>query len=203
MIKKNFARKTVMTLSAILTVMMLCFAGIISIGETAEAASSDYVLPEVLKWINEKADTGWNEDVDGFSGVQCVDLIKAYYQFLGYDYVAGNANEYATDDKFLQDGWYRDNIPSPGSIVAWPENVETGKGGSATGIYGHVAIVVEVDGEKVYTVETNYNGISAAQKVEREPENAIYIHPNFNRDSRAIIKWAIKVPKQIIQEKTS
>jgi len=45
---------------------------------SAYAVSQD----EAVQWAWDRINEHWAQDVDGASSVQCVDLIKAYYQFL-------------------------------------------------------------------------------------------------------------------------
>ena len=53
---------------------------------------------EALQWV--KAQVGKSIDTDGYPAgqpYQCVDLIKAYYSYLGVASVSGNGKDYATN----------------------------------------------------------------------------------------------------------
>lgn len=152
-------------------------------GLKVEAASC--AVNDAVSWITDKAETGWNTDVDGEWGCQCVDLIFAYYLFLGYPSQGGNAFQYAQGSFGIPagSGWYKDTTPSPGAIIVWPGNTDTGSW--TTGENGHVGLVYSVIGSAVYTVESNVdNGGSIyggpARYRTRYPKNAVYIHPVFS-----------------------
>ena len=84
---------------------------------------------DALNWLQSKV--GQTIDYDGSWGGQCVDLIYAYYNFLGVAVQGGNARDYATN--FLPDGLERiPNCAQPklGDILIYA-------GGTG---YGHVAI---------------------------------------------------------------
>ncbi|HBH95611.1 MAG TPA: hypothetical protein DDX91_07645 [Ruminococcaceae bacterium] len=149
---------------------------------TANVEATDRTVSDVVSWIKARADEGWNVDVDGAYGCQCVDLIYAYYEYLGYARCGGSAYQYAYGSFGIPSGsgWYKDTTPSPGAIIVWPGNVWTGQW--TTSDAGHVGLVYAVEGSTVYTVETNlsapYNG-GPARYCTRYPQNAIYIHPDF------------------------
>ncbi|MEI3220294.1 MAG: hypothetical protein V8S08_12590 [Lachnoclostridium sp.] len=65
----------------------------------AKAASAD----EAISWV--QSQVGKAIDYDGVYGAQCVDLIKAYYHYLGVSPVGGNGCDYATNA--LPAGWTR------------------------------------------------------------------------------------------------
>lgn len=105
-------------------------------------------------WAQARADEGWDDDYDGAYGVQCVDLIKAYYDFLGESPVSGNADAYRYND--LPSGWeriesYSDFVPEPGDIVIWSAGTSIG---SDT---GHVAIALSASDSIVTVAETRNN----------------------------------------------
>lgn len=118
----------------------------------------------------------WGVDVDNFAGCQCVDLIKFYIKYLTGgktpNFLA-NAFEYASFK--LPDGFTRIySNPQPGDIVVWDKN----KGGA--GNYGHVGIVIGVNGGTITVAETNYNGMMYVT-VHDHPTSTVtcYIHPSF------------------------
>ena len=150
--------------------------------ESLKVEATSRTVNDAVSWIKARANEGWNVDVDGVNGCQCVDLIYAYYEYLGYSRCGGNAYQYAYGSFGIPSGsgWYKDTTPSPGSIIVWPGNVWTGQW--TTTEYGHIGLVYAVEGSTVYTVETNlsspYNG-GPARYCTRYPQNAIYIHPDF------------------------
>ena len=99
---------------------------------------------------------GKSIDYDGVYGVQCVDLIKAYYSYLGVNAVKGNGCDYITNA--LPSGWQRikntpDFIPQPGDIAVWTSAVGGG--------YGHVGIVISGGLREFVSVDQNWGGKSA------------------------------------------
>ena len=133
---------------------------------------------EAVAWARDRANESWSEDVDGVYGCQCVDLIKAYYKYLGNSYVLGNACDYQSNA--LPAGWYRDNTPSPGAVAVWAAYT-TIQHGWDTDQYGHVGIVVEVNGSTLKTVETNAAWRQYARYLDRPAGNVTcFIHPDFS-----------------------
>ena len=81
-------RKKILTaLLLIMVIMTLLPYG----GKTAEAASAG----EAMAWV--QSQVGNSIDYDGAYGAQCVDFIKAYYNYLGVTPVRGNGRDYATN----------------------------------------------------------------------------------------------------------
>lgn len=183
--KKLFKKVTSAFLALAIAVTFLPIA-------TVNVEATSRTVNDAVSWIKARANEGWNVDVDGAYGCQCVDLIYAYYLFLGYPIQGGNGCNYAQGSFGIPtgSGWYKDTTPSPGAIIAWDENVSTGGVVRSDGsVYqsrtyagGHVGLVYAVEGSTVYTVETNlsapYNGGPAQYRI-RYPQNAIYIHPDF------------------------
>ena len=58
---------------------------------------------EALNWLHNAV--GVSIDFDGAYGAQCVDLLKAYYDYLGVGAQHGNAQDYRSN--FLPQGWQR------------------------------------------------------------------------------------------------
>lgn len=109
----------------LIVVMALCSTS------HAQAATRE----EAVAWV--MAQKGKGIDDDGVYGVQCVDLIRAYYKYLGVNAVGGNAKDYASNA--LPAGWKRiknyDSFnPEPGDVAIW--------GANKYSAYGHVAIVL-------------------------------------------------------------
>lgn len=84
---------------------------------------------EAMNWV--KSQVGKGIDYDGAYGCQCVDLIKAYYSYLGVNPVGGNGSDYRSNS--LPTGWNRIQgaQPQKGDILVYT--------GGYNG-YGHVAI---------------------------------------------------------------
>ena len=147
---------------------------------TTEAAASDFTAEQAVAWANNCASTKWDKDVDGAYGTQCVDLILAYYSYLGVSRSKGNATDYQTNT--LPSGWKRvKSSPQPGDVIVWAGNTKINSSYTLSK-YGHVGIVVAVSGNKLTTVETNADlNVSYAQKKSRDASYAAcFIRPNFS-----------------------
>lgn len=188
MIENVSLRKRLAAMFMTFAVTLLCLVGIVPVEVTIDAVSSRTV-DEAVAWIQARGNEAWNVDVDGINGCQCVDLVMAYYEYLGYNRVSGSGYDYAVSNNVLVDGMTRDGNPKPGDIIAWNANVIAGWSSDYNTdkiyAYGHVGLVYAVDGSTVYTVETNTTTNSGkdvhqyARKLTRVPQNAVYIHPNF------------------------
>lgn len=99
---------------------------------TAEAKPTTKTVDEAIAWLDSKV--GESIDYDGVEGVQCVDLAKAYYNYLGVEPVGGNGKAYETNK--LPDGWTRipkgEGTPQKGDIIYY--------GQKGSNVWGHVAI---------------------------------------------------------------
>ncbi len=86
-----------------------------------------YTQNDALNWLHNVV--GASIDFDGAYGAQCVDLVKAYYDFLGVGAQHGNAQDYRSN--FLPEGWQRIEgaEPLPGDVLIY-----------IGGEYGHVAV---------------------------------------------------------------
>ena len=116
----------------------------------AYASTGGKTAAQAIAWVRSKVGKGI--DADGANGNQCVDLAKAYYNFLGQSQVRGNGCDYAYNDK--PSGWSRlqGAKPQKGDILVY-----TGGWGG----YGHVAIY-----ESDYsTYHQNWNGHSYVERV--------------------------------------
>ena len=91
------------------------------------AGMLDISQSEALNWLHNAV--GVSIDFDGAYGAQCVDLLKAYYDYLGVGAQHGNAQDYRSN--FLPEGWQRIEgaEPMPGDILIY-----------IGGTYGHVAV---------------------------------------------------------------
>ncbi len=133
------------SLSIILAVIMVLSVFVV-VPITSSAATA-HTQSEAVNWIKAKANDGWWQDVDGAYGCQCVDLIKAYYQYFGYAAVQGNAWEYKSGHLPAGSNWSYSGTPKPGSVFV--------KDKDSTWTMGHVGLVYAVEGSTIYTVETN------------------------------------------------
>lgn len=140
--KKNFGKKLFSLFFAVLMVV-----SVIPLGTITASAAVSHSQSEAVEWAKQRVKNPI--DYDGVYGVQCVDLIKAYYNYLGNTPVRGNANEYAWNA--LPSGWtriqyYDGFVPQPGDIAVWTY---------ARSAYGHVAIVLTADQSRMYVAEQN------------------------------------------------
>lgn len=123
MLLKNFVRKLIIPTAGIIVTMPVMLGAT----EVTFAQTNGKTAEEAVAWV--QSYEGQGIDYDGSYGNQCVDLIKAYYDYLGETPVRGNADTYAYNA--LPEGWQRIQgaEPQPGDILVYT-------GGS----YGHVAI---------------------------------------------------------------
>ena len=135
------------------------FSGALGINASATSVTSD----EAVAWV--KSNLGHR-----FGGGYCVDLIEAYYQFLGEtpNDIAGRNYASVT----LPDGWTRTKggIPQKGDILIY-----------TNGYYGHVGIY-----ESDYsTYHQNWSGCMYVVQYTGHYSWRCYwgcIHPNFGDD---------------------
>ncbi|MBR1507937.1 MAG: GBS Bsp-like repeat-containing protein, partial [Eubacterium sp.] len=87
-------------------------------------------VDQAIDWCKSKV--GQSIDVDGYPYNQCVDFIKAYYQYLGASPVLGDGKDYSWNS--LPSGWTRvqGGAPQRGDILVY--------GASESNSAGHVAI---------------------------------------------------------------
>lgn len=153
------------------------------------SAASSYTKEDGANWACARANEGWNVDVDGYYGCQCVDLILAYYNCLVGYHVSGNAKDYASNS--LPSGWTRVySNPQVGDIVVWGAGASIGWGTTryANSTYGHIGIIKGVNSDgSISTVETNAEQGSAAHYYQRSAANvACYIRPNFKSSTSTV-----------------
>ena len=149
---------------------------------TEAYATNSHTAADGVAWANARANEGWCDDVDGAYGCQCVDLILAYYDYLGVSRSSGNAYEYAYNA--LPSGWTRVySNPQPGDVIVWGPGAVLQDGGyNANSKNGHIGIVTGiVSNTQVSTVETNtYNHRAAKAFAWRYSSTAsCFIRPNF------------------------
>ncbi len=148
------------------------------------AQATSATADQAVAWANARAGEGWNVDYDGAYGVQCVDLILAYYDYLVGWHTSGNAIDYSGNS--LPAGWTRVySDPRPGDVIVWNRgaqlsNSSTGGNEWADSTYGHIGIVTGVNSGSVSTVETNtYTSRPAARHTRLTSGVACYIRPDF------------------------
>lgn len=117
---------------------------------TVQASTNGHTRDEAVSWARSKIGTA--DDFDGNYGAQCVDLIYAYYTYLGQRHPGGHAYYYMSNA--LPSGWTRytngQTTPQPGDVVvynAYEYNAAW---------TGHVGIVVESNSQNYTYVD--YNG---------------------------------------------
>ncbi|MBO6214117.1 MAG: DUF4214 domain-containing protein [Lachnospiraceae bacterium] len=112
-------------MALLLTLSLLL--GVVMPTQTVLAAT--HTRDEAIDWVFSQLGNGI--DYDGVYGNQCVDLIMAYYEYLGVKPVRGNGADYVSNE--LPEGWQRIEgaAPQKGDILVYTG----GYGG-----YGHVGI---------------------------------------------------------------
>lgn len=127
---------------------------------------------EAIAWVKSKVNQ--SIDADGVYGAQCVDLIRAYYSYLGVAQVSGNGCDYATNS--LPSGWSRvkGGTPQQGDILVYS--------GNSSNPAGHVAIY-----ESDYaTYHQNFASHAYVEKITTIKYNGFtnaywgYIRPNWS-----------------------
>ena len=137
---------------------------------------------EALNWLHNAV--GGSIDFDGAYGAQCVDLLKAYYDYLGVGAQHGNAQDYRSN--FLPQGWQRIEgaDPLPGDILIY-----------VGGTYGHVAVY-----ESDYSTYHQNWGVPYVINMTDRPYNAIspgrvywgVVRPFFPEYAGASPDWIIE-----------
>ena len=137
---------------------------------------------EALTWLHNAV--GVSIDFDGAYGAQCVDLLKAYYDYLGVGAQHGNAQDYRSN--FLPQGWQRIEgaEPMPGDILIY-----------IGGPYGHVAAY-----ESDYSTYHQNWGVPYVINMTDRPYNAIspgrvywgVVRPFFPEYAGASPDWIIE-----------
>ena len=147
-------------------------------------------------------------------GYDCVDIAKIYFKVVGgKEYVSlttlcGTAGAYnyakPISNAAIPDGWVRKKYsdgyrPQPGDVAVW----EAYRG--RAGADGHVAVVVEVDGNTISVVEQDSirNGPAEINKGISAEEPSCYIVPTFNQIVRYIVLVLDVSGAQIFEEPPS
>lgn len=174
---KHKFKKFISILLALIIMLSVINMALFSVG----AAGTSRTQAEALAWV--KSVVGKSIDADGVYGAQCVDLILAYYDYLGVPRSSGNGGDYAYNT--LPSGWSRIQgaAPQPGDILVY------------TGGYGHVAIF-----ESTYsTYHQNFNGHSYVERITfayNKLTNPYWgvIRPNFNTHTHSYSSSITKQP---------
>ena len=166
--KKTISKSMAWLLSVVMAFGVLMFTPI----ENAEAYTS-HSRDEAVAWAKSKI--GSKIDVDGAYGAQCVDLIMAYYQYLGVSRVSGNGCDYSHNS--LPSGWTRIQntasfVPNPGDIVVWTD--EGWKN-------GHVAIFLSGNTSNFTSIDQNWPQGSEVKEVYHSSYKYVWgvIRPDF------------------------
>ncbi|MBO4432032.1 MAG: InlB B-repeat-containing protein, partial [Clostridia bacterium] len=169
-------KRTHKLLALVLSVIFV--VSIMSVATFTVNAATSHTQAEAVEWIKARGNESWWQDVDGAYGCQCVDLVKAYYQYFGYGFVYGNAGDYISDHLPPGSDWYYSNTPVAGCVFV--------KGYSSTYTYGHVGLVYAVEGSTILTVETNVispydGGANSSAQFRNRPLSfaTTYIIPTF------------------------
>ena len=163
------------TLSWLLSVVMV-FGVLFVAPITSVTAYTSHSRDEAVVWAKSKI--GSYIDLDGYPAsnpYQCVDLIKAYYQYLGVSSVSGNGCDYSHNS--LPNGWTRIQnsasfVPNPGDIVVWTD--EGWKN-------GHVAIFLSGNTSSFTSIDQNWPQGSAVKEVYHSSYKYVWgvIRPDF------------------------
>ena len=167
--KAQTASAAVKKLLSIMLALVMLFS--ITAGIDFSAFATSKSSSNAINWVKSKVGTAI--DYDGYYGSQCVDLILAYYNYLGVATVGGNGCDYATNK--LPSGWTRTKggTPKTGDILVYAGGTE----------YGHVAI---------YESNSSLYHQNAGGKVKQEAKKYTSIvaydggkywgciHPNFS-----------------------
>ena len=115
-------------------------------------------------------------DYDGGAGNQCVDLIFHYMDWLGSCVVYGNGYDFVNAK--LPINWSYVSSPMPGDIIVWDRNKQISEYGR-TGEWGHVGIVVEVNGDTLTTIEQNAGYSYCTRNTRPASMASAFIRPCF------------------------
>lgn len=168
-------------LSVFLSLVMIMS---VTTGMTMTAKATTKSADQAISWVKSKVNQ--SIDWDGAYGAQCVDLIMAYYNYLGTSSPGGNGCDYSSNS--LPSGWTRTKggTPKKGDILVYSA--------SSSNPYGHVGIYESdyshyhqnVSGQYVQCITGwKYNGFN-------DPYWGC-IHPNFNGDDTLVGPSNVKI----------
>lgn len=128
-------------------ILLLSVIGLLVLLSSAALASVNHTQAEAVQWAKDRANERWNVDYDGAYGVQCVDLIRYYVDYLGLNVPHGFGRDYAyvSANNLSNIAYYSGFIPNPGDIAVWTV--------SAGSTNGHVGIVISADSNGMRVVD--------------------------------------------------
>ena len=166
--------------------------GLLSAMSVNVSAYSAHTRDEALNWVRNLANNCTPLDMDG-NGYWCVDLILAYYSYLGVPWSSGDASDYRLNK--LPDGWnrYQGAQPQPGDILVYTGGIYDAKQDK---YLGHVAIY---EADRI-TYHQNIDGCRYVKKV-----NYLYngltdtpywgvIRPDFSTHTHSYSASVVKQP---------
>ena len=170
--------KTAIKNPVVSVLAMICIFGMLGLTLMMAAPQRAYAVDKSaqdgVSWV--QSQVGNAIDYDGCYGAQCVDLVKAYYAYLGVSPVRGNGGDYAGNA--LPAGWTRvkGGAPQPGDILVYS--------GNGSNPYGHVGIY---ESERV-TYHQNFAGSQYVKRVTYRYDGMTnpywgYIRPNWGNGS--------------------
>lgn len=164
---------------SLLVCLCLALTMVPALSVPASASTNGHTQAEAVAWT--KNQIGKYLDYDGAYGAQCVDLIKYYYAYLGNGkYGTGNATNYQSNA--LPSGWKRvKSNPQPGDVIVWGGGTKGGPGWTVHQ-YGHIGIVVAVNGGTLTTIEQNINGSPCKQTTRTASYATCFIRPDFTSE---------------------
>ena len=194
-------KKKLLSFVLVVALIFSMAPAILFVAPTEAYASTAHSQAEAVAWAKARANEGWCKDVDNAYGCQCVDLVIAYYDYLGVRRSSGNACDYASNS--LPSGWSRVySNPQPGDVIVWGPGAVLQDGGyKADPNFGHIGIVTGVvSSNQVSTVETNtYNNRPAKAFAARYSSTAAcFIRPDFVA-TPAQASWDGPVAKDITE----
>ena len=151
-------KKRILTILMAFIMTMSFVPMLVGVG-VAYAGTNGHSQAEAVAWANSQI---------GVSYGQCVNFVRAYYEYLGQKGPTGSANQYNNGGQYTPDGWYYQSSPQPGDIAVW-----TG------GTDGHVAVVIEVRGSNMVCAESNYLYNAKVTSNVHSIDAQTYIHPDF------------------------
>ena len=144
---------------------------------TVSAAASDHTADDAIEWVS--AQVGKALNPDGAYGAQCVDLIDAYFEYLGYNwrnYLVDIAKDFSW--KSCPEDWSRIKgaTPQKGDVLVY-----------TNGTYGHVAICESENVHYDQNVWNNSTGVYEqwVHKIYTSCTGSGYwgvLRPNFNNN---------------------
>ena len=172
-------------LAFVMVVILVITAIPIGISTNAKAATNGHTQADAVAWAISQ--TNNPRDYDGVNGVQCVDLIRMYYVFLGYYQVQGSGCDYATNtipcSTWKRLSYYSGFIPQPGDVAVWTY---------ASSSSGHVAIVTNADSSGFSVAE--FLGSTHTGRTHRYSYSygtlACFIRPDFNKKTEVAPTYA-------------